>query len=77
MQKAYKFRLYPSQKQEQHLFNSFKVCKQIYNELLEMSIGTYKSEGETLHKFDYNKYLTGKYPAIHSQVKQNVSDSST
>jgi len=74
MQKAYKFRLYPSQRQKQRLFNTFKVCKQIYNELLEMSMSTYKSEGKTLHKFDYNKYLTGKYPAIHSQVKQNVSD---
>ena len=74
MQKAYKFRLYPSQRQKQRLFNTFKVCKQIYNELLEMSISTYKSEGKTLHKFDYNKYLTGKYPMVHSQVKQNVSD---
>jgi putative transposase len=27
-----------------------------------------------MNKFDYNKYLTGKYPEIHSQVKQNVSD---
>ena len=72
--RMYKYRLYPSRKQREHLFNTFKTCKQIYNELLEMSINIYKSEGKTLRRFDYNKYLTGKYPEIHSQVKQNVSD---
>ncbi|MCK4415828.1 MAG: helix-turn-helix domain-containing protein, partial [Thermoplasmatales archaeon] len=74
MQKTYRFRLYPSQKQKQRLFNTLVVCKQIFNELLEMSINIYKSEGVTLQRFDYNKYLTGKYTGIHSQVKQNVSD---
>jgi len=74
MKKTYRFRLYPSQGQEQHLFNTFEVCKQIYNDLLRVSIDAYNSEGRTLRRFDYNKYLTGKYIGIHSQVKQNVSD---
>ena len=72
--RMYKYRLYPSSKQQKRLFNAFDTCKQIYNELLEMSINTYKSEGKTLQKFDYNKYLSGKYPKIFAQVSQNVSD---
>lgn len=39
-----------------------------------MSIETYNTNGKTLRKFDYNKYLTGKHPEVFSQVKQNVSD---
>ena len=72
--RMYKYRLYPSRKQRESLFNTFKTCKEIYNHLLELSIKTYNSKGKTLRKFDYNRYLTGKYPNVHSQVKQNVSD---
>lgn len=69
----YKFRLYPSRKQRERLICSLKICKAIYNELLDMSISTYKSSGKTLRKFDYNKLIKGKY-SVHSQVAQNVSD---
>ena len=39
-----------------------------------MSIDSWKYGQVSLNKFDFNKYLTGKYPKIHSQSKQNVSD---
>jgi len=70
----YQYRLYPSRKQTELLFNSFKTCKTIYNELLELSIETYKTSGKTLKCYDYNKHLTGKHRELHSQVKQNISD---
>jgi len=70
----YRYRLYPSRKQRERLFKNFRICKEIYNDLLEMSIETYNTNGKTLRKFDYNKYLTGKHPEVFSQVKQNVSD---
>ena len=72
--RMYRFRLYPSHTQRERLFDNFKTCKEIYNNLLEASIGTYKTTGKTMRKFDYNKLLTGKYPDVFSQVKQNVSD---
>ena len=50
-----------------------KVCKTIYNELLETSVNTYKETKKNLSKFDYNKLIKRKYP-VHSQVAQNVSD---
>ncbi len=70
----YKYRLYPSRKQKVKIINSFKTCKSIYNELLAMNIDSYKFGKVSLNKFDFNKYLTGKYSQIHSQSKQNVSD---
>ena len=72
--RIYRYRLYPSQKQQQTLFKNFDICKEIYNQLLETNINIYESVGKTLHKFDYNKLLTGLYPEIYAQVKQNVSD---
>lgn len=69
----YQFRLYPSRKQRERLISSLKICKEIYNYLLDESIKTYKTSNKTLRKFDYNKLIKGKYP-IHSQVAQNVSD---
>jgi len=69
----YQYRLYPSKKQKVKIITSLKVCKAIYNKLLESSINTYKTTKKTLRKFDYNKLIKGKYP-IHSQVVQNVSD---
>jgi len=70
----YKYRLYPSRKQKERLINSLKVCKTIYNELLAISIDGYKFGKVSLSGFDFNKYLTGKYPEVYSQTKQNVSD---
>jgi len=70
----YKYRLYPSQKHEKRLFNTFNICKNIYNELLELSISVYKENNVTLNRYDFNKLLTGLYPEVFSQVKQNVSD---
>ena len=70
----YKYRLYPSSKQKVRLIHSFNICKTIYNELLALSMDTYKFGGVSLSSFDYNKYLTGKHAGVHSQIKQNVSD---
>lgn len=72
--RTYKYRLYPSGKQQKRIFNNFNICKLVYNQLLEMSIDTYKTTGKTLHRFDFNKRLSGKHKEIHSQVLQNVSD---
>jgi putative transposase len=70
----YQYRLYPSQKQREHLFENFNICKEIYNDLLEISIKTYKETGKTLRKYDFDKLLTGLHPKVFSQVKQNISD---
>jgi len=70
----YRYRIYPSRKQKISLIETFKACKDIYNELLELSINNYKKTGKGLFKYDFNKFLTNKHKNMHSQVKQNVSD---
>lgn len=70
----YQYRLYPSQKQRERLFENFDICKEIYNNLLETSIKTYNETGKTLRKYDFDKLLTGKNSEVFSQVKQNISD---
>ena len=72
--RMYKYRLYPSGKQKIRIINSLKVCKTIYNELLALSIDSYKFGKVSISGYDFNKYLTGKYPEIYAQSKQNVSD---
>ena len=72
--RMYEYHVYPSTKQKVRLISSFKTSKAIYNELLALNADIYKFGGISLGKFDFNKYLAGKFPEIHSQVKQNVSD---
>jgi putative transposase len=72
--RMYKYRMYPSIKQKDRLFKTFIICKEIYNEILELSIKTYKETGKTPSEFDYNTLLVGMHKEVFSQVKQNVSD---
>lgn len=74
VQQMFKYRLYPSNKQIKRLINCFEICKIAYNELLEFSINNYKETKKSTSKFDFDKYLSGGYKEIHSQVVQNVSD---
>lgn len=69
----FEYRLYPSIVEKDRIINSLKICKTIYNDLLDLSIKTYSDSGKILRKFDYNKLIKGKYD-VHSQVAQNVSD---
>ena len=72
----YKYRLYPSRKQKVRLLNQFKICKEIYNELLGLNKKLW-----TTKKFDFNGLVKDikttcpeHYSKTHSQVLQNISD---
>ncbi len=73
-QRMYKFRIYPSKKHATKLLFQFDICKTAYNELLALNKDSYKFGAIHLSKFDYNTFLKGKYPEVHSQALQNVSD---
>jgi len=70
----YKYRLYPSKKQQKRLLNTFDVCKNIYNELLELSISVYKENGVMLTRYNYHSLLVGVHPEIPALVKRGMSD---
>jgi putative transposase len=72
--KAYKFRIYPSWIQQKKIQETFDICKNVYNKLLDLSIKKYKNEKKGLSKYQMNKINTGKHREVYSQVLQNVSD---
>jgi len=80
MKKNYKFRLYPTKKQERELLATLEECRFVYNKILDTRIKTYESEKKTLNKYDTNNLIkewkTEREPLqnIHSQVVQNVSE---
>lgn len=72
----FKYRLYPSQKQQRRLFKSFAICKGVYNELLGLNKKLWLTR-----KFDLNSLIKDikttcpeHYVQAHSQVLQNISD---
>lgn len=74
--RTYKFRLYPSDKQQKKLFQNFDVCKDVYNTLLAESKKLWITR-----RFNFNSLIKDikitcpkYYSRVHSQVLQNVSD---
>ena len=72
--RMYRYRLYPSNIQQERLLNNFEICKSVYNELLNLRIKTYNGTGKSLSKFDCTHLLKGEHKEVFSQVLQNVSD---
>jgi len=72
--RAYKFRIYPSKKQQRKIQETFDICKNVHNQLLELSIKKYKKEKKGLSKYQMDKINSGKHQEVYSQVIQNVSN---
>ncbi|MDE1870823.1 MAG: transposase [Candidatus Micrarchaeota archaeon] len=80
MEKAYKFRAYPS-KEQQHVINmQMFLAKQLYNVPIEKSKQHFKDTGKIFTQYDMNKWITQlkkknpEFQEIYSQVLQNVSN---
>ncbi len=81
MKKAFKFRIYPNKTQEERLNKTLDVCKDLYNDLLEIKKETYEQTGENLTGYDLNmiikqhsKIKRKQLNKVHSQVLQNASN---
>jgi putative transposase len=80
MKKNYKYRIFPTKKQEKSLLATLEVCRLNYNKILETRIQAYKEEKKTLNKYATNglikQWAKENKPAIevHSQILQNVSE---
>ena len=79
MRKAYKFRLYPTKKQEKMLFWTLTRCRELYNAALSERKDAYKYAGKSLSYYDQKRDLPDikqsirpEYQDIHSQVLQDV-----
>jgi putative transposase len=78
MRKAYKFRLYPTEKQEEKLFWTLDRCRELYNAALSERKDAYRMAGKSI-RYDEQKRdlpeikeIRPEYNEIHSQVLQDV-----
>jgi putative transposase len=78
MQRTYKFRLYPTQKEQENIHFAMERCRLLYNRLLEERIVVYKQTGLSLTYYEQKATLPERKQHIpelknvHSQVLQNV-----
>jgi putative transposase len=76
--KAFKFRLYPTKRQEQTLFWTLTRCRELYNAALSERRDAYRVAGKSISYYEQKralpeiKAIRGEYHAIHSQVLQDV-----
>ena len=75
----YKYRIYPTGKQQKRLEKQFEICKNLHNDLLEISKETYKCSGMSITSrkklYQVTKELKEAYNIQgYSQVLQNVAD---
>jgi len=79
MRKAYKFRLYPTKKQEHKLFWTLTRCRELYNAALAERKEAYRMAGKSISYYEQKRDLVEikteirkEYQDIHSQVLQDV-----
>jgi putative transposase len=79
MKQAYKFRLYPTKKQEQKLFWTLTRCRELYNAALAERKEAYRMAGKSISYYEQKRDLPEikaeireEYQDIHSQVLQDV-----
>ena len=70
--RAWKFRLYPSEQQENLLDSHLEKCKNLWNSLLEQSKRHYQEKGKFPTRNQLNAFTRGT--PLFSQVAQNVAD---
>ncbi len=79
MRRAWKYRLYPTKKQERILFWTLARCRELYNAALSERRDAYRMTGQTISYYQQKRDLPEikndlrpEYQEIHSQVLQDV-----
>lgn len=78
MIRAYKYRFYPNQTQEEILNNTLDLCRKLYNAALQQRIYAHRA-GKSIRCKDQQKELPAvergmpEYRAVYAQVLQNVA----
>jgi putative transposase len=79
IRKMFRYRLYPTRKQETTLIETLAECRWLYNHLLEKRKETYEQDGTGLSCYQQQATYTilkQEHPSlsiVHSQVLQNVA----
>lgn len=79
MKQAFKYRLYPTKKQEHKLFWTLTLCRELYNAALSERRDAYKYAKKSVSYYEQKRDLPEikaeireEYQDIHSQVLQDV-----
>src|SRR6266480_7001681 len=78
MRKAYKYRIYPTKKQERMLHEQLALCAELYNAAIQERRDAYRMCGKSITytqqaaQLPEIKALRPEYAAIYSQVLQEV-----
>lgn len=77
--KGFKYRIYPTEKQEIQLNKTFGCVRFVYNQMLAKKINLYKSEGKSINKTNCNNYcnreLKKEYPWLKEVDKFALTNS--
>lgn len=72
--RAYKYRIYPSKRQEVLLQASLCECKDLWNYLLQYAKEYHEKTGKFPSRYAFIKLTKGKSTKLHSQSAQNTAD---
>lgn len=75
MLKAYKYRLYPTKKQETEIEKHFGACRFVYNWGLSLKKEIYEKEGKSISRMDLQKILSRNLKHEHEWLKEVNSQS--
>lgn len=70
MHKAFKYRIYPNEWQEQLIKKTFGCCRFVYNQTLAYRKGLYETEGKSMGKFDCVNYCTRVLKKKYAWLKE-------
>lgn len=73
MKLTFEAKLYPTNRQEQKLFELFCNARKLYNKMLETKINTYKNKKKTISRFDLQKLFKTNYKELPATVKQMMA----
>ena len=74
MQKAYRYRLCPTDEQTQMMTRIIGCCRFVYNRLLEYCSKSYKRRGESHTSFDLNNFICYSQESIPMAFRCTCSD---
>jgi putative transposase len=79
MRKAYQYRIYPTSKQKQILYNQLEECRLLYNYFLEQRKENWENNKQSTGLYDQIRLLTAlelsnpNLKSVHSQVLRDVA----
>lgn len=78
MRKSFRYRIYPTRRQEAVLDNQLRLCRNLYNMALDQRIWAYRTQGKSISVYEQKRQLTEmkaefpEYFEVHTHVLGNT-----